>query len=276
MRGLRTSIAAITAIIFAAAAPLAMAANAAYVNTPMDTVQATVNTAISNINTAHSPAGSGNVSSAINIPTVASAVNLINIQGAATGNKPIISGGGPSADTNVSIQIQPKGTGDVYLGGVSSGDWSLDVQSTGSAVNNVYVYGNIAANAPTVGAQGSDSNINLSVLPKGTGKVTLGAFCTVTGSTPQTCNGLRGIVTTGTLTTAAVTDASFVINDTSVAATSMVQCTDQGYSGTLVTNGEPVITTCVPGTGTITVHITNVHATNALNGTVQIGFAVLN
>lgn len=104
----------------------------------------------------------------------------------------------------------------------------------------------------------------------------VGTLCTATGTTPQTCNGIRGVVTTGTLTTAAVTNAAFVINDSSVTTGSVIMCSDQGYSGTLVTNGEPVFSSCVPGTGTITVNITNVHATNALNGTIQIGFTVFN
>lgn len=110
-----------------------------------------------------------------------------------------------------------------------------------------------------------------------TGLGTLGAAaCTITGASPQTCNGSEGVVTTGTLTTAAATDASYTINNSSVSATSVVQCTDEGYSGTLVTNGYPVLMVCIPGSGTITVHITNLHATNALSGTVQIGFNVFN
>ncbi len=106
--------------------------------------------------------------------------------------------------------------------------------------------------------------------------LTAGTQCTASGATPQTCNGQRGVVTTNSLSTAAATDASYVINNSSVTASSQVQCTDQGYSGTLVTNGYPVIMTCVPGSGTITVHITNTHAANALSGTVKVGFSVLN
>ncbi len=87
---------------------------------------------------------------------------------------------------------------------------------------------------------------------------------------------LHGIVTTGTLTTATNTDAAYTINNSSVGTASLVECTIQAYSGTLVTNGVPYIASCVPGSTTITVHLTNINPTNALNGTVQIGFAVLN
>lgn len=100
--------------------------------------------------------------------------------------------------------------------------------------------------------------------------------CTITGTTPQTCNAMSGVVTTGTLTTAAATNAAFTINNSSVVAASRVHCTNLGYSGTLVTNGYPLFLTCVPGAGTITVNITNTHAANALNGTVAIGFTVIN
>lgn len=100
--------------------------------------------------------------------------------------------------------------------------------------------------------------------------------CTVSGATPQTCNGFQGVATTASLTTAAATNAAYVINNSSVAATSRVHCQNLGYSGTLVTNGYPTILSCVPGAGTITVNITNTHAANAMSGTVAIGFTVFN
>lgn len=100
--------------------------------------------------------------------------------------------------------------------------------------------------------------------------------CTASGSTPQTCNGFQGIATTNSLTTAAVTNAAYVINNSSVVAASRVTCQILGYSGTPVTNGIPVILSCVPGAGTITVNITNAHAANAMSGTVALGFVVYN
>lgn len=143
-------------------------------------------------------------------------------------------------------------------------------------VNGVKVTSAATGTAPAIAANG-DANRNLSVAGAGTGIVTLGqTICTISGSTPQTCNGQRGIATTNALATAAATNAAYVINNSSVTASSLVMCTDQGYSGTLVTNGYPVIMSCVPGSGTITVNITNTHSANALSGTVAIGFTVLN
>jgi len=101
-----------------------------------------------------------------------------------------------------------------------------------------------------------------------------GVACTASGATPQTCNGTRGVVTTNSLSTAAATNAVYVINNNLVTAASNIGCQTQAYSGTLVTNGYPTILSCVPGPGTITVNITNTHAANALAGTVAIGFTI--
>ncbi|MEJ0071215.1 MAG: hypothetical protein WDO24_23490 [Pseudomonadota bacterium] len=167
----------------------------------------------------------------------------------------------------------------LYGGGSAPANASLQAPTVASAVNQVVVSGAATGSAPSlaVGGTGADANQNLNLKGNGTGIVTLGqAICTVTGASPQTCNGQRGIVTSGTLTTAALTDASFTINNSSVTAASLVACADQGYSGTIITNGIPLLTSCVPGAGSITVHITNLHSANALNGTVKLGFAVLN
>lgn len=99
--------------------------------------------------------------------------------------------------------------------------------------------------------------------------------CTVSGATPQTCNAMRGAVTSASLTTAALTNAAYVINNNKVLTTSVVTCVLLGYSGTIVTNGIPAIVTCVPAAGTITANITNLHGTNALSGTVTIGFSIV-
>jgi hypothetical protein len=104
----------------------------------------------------------------------------------------------------------------------------------------------------------------------------LGSFCTATGTTPQTCNAQRGLVTTGTLTTAGATNAAFVINDSLVTAASVCQVTLASYSGAIVANGYPVPITAVTAAGTITVNLTNTHATNALSGTVGLAFNCTN
>lgn len=129
-----------------------------------------------------------------------------------------------------------------------------------------------AAVAPITGQALDPANI-ISTLNTIIGQLN-GVPCVASGATPQTCNGTRGVVTTNSLSTAAVTNAAFVINDNIVTATTFVSCNLTAYSGTLVTNGVPVILTCVPGAGIITVNIYNAGATNALGGTLNISFTV--
>ena len=148
-----------------------------------------------------------------------------------------------------------------------------------SHVNDVTVTSGVTGTAPTIksGGSGSDPNVNLNVQGAGTGIVALGQpICRITGTTPQICNGQRGIVTTGTLTTAAQTSASYTITNSSVTASSLVTCMVNAYSGTIDTNGDPMTTQCVPGSGSIVVNIYNAAPVNALNGAVGIGFVVLN
>lgn len=153
------------------------------------------------------------------------------------------------------------------------------ITSSNADLNNVQIRGAMGGLAPaiSVGGASSDTNANISLAGKGTGLAILGqTICTVAGATPKACNGQRGIVTTAALTTAALTDESYVIDNTSVTGDSLVICQINGYSGALGAKGDPVITSCTPGTGTITVNINNAHATAALDGTVAIGFVVLN
>ena len=209
---------ALAAVAALLASP-ALAINASYVNTPLDTPQAMVNSAITNVNTALAPQGTGTVSSGIQVNSTASAVNALAITPGATGTGVTIANGGAGSDANANINVKGSGTGIVALGQT---------------------------------------------------------ICTASGATPQTCNGQRGIATTNSLSTAAATDASYVINNSSVTSSSLVACTLNGYSGTFSTNGNPVIEACTPGSGTITVQFRNVNAANALSGTLALGFVVLN
>lgn len=137
-------------------------------------------------------------------------------------------------------------------------------------IKSVRAFLAIAAFALVAMLPASAANISLD------GNLIIPNVCTVTGATPQTCNAISGAVTTGTLTTAAATNAAYVINNSAVAAASRVSCQVMAYSGTIVTNGYPQIISCVPTAGVITVNLTNTHAANALSGTVVIGFWVVN
>lgn len=89
--------------------------------------------------------------------------------------------------------------------------------------------------------------------------VSLGAFCTASGATPQTCNGQRGTVTFTGVTAAANTNATAqVINNSFVNANNACQVT---LNTAGAANSGPVVSSVVAGTGTITITLTNATAT---------------
>jgi hypothetical protein len=215
----------------------------------------------------------------LQVAQTASAVNDVLVTNAATGGLPLVASGGAGADANIGLALNALGTGSVYFGGTTAANAAASVAHGTVNVNQLILTGTNTGTAPSIaaGGSGADANANLSLKGNGTGLALLGqTICTVSGATPQTCNGQRGIATTASLSTAAATATTYVINNTSVTASSLVHCESQGYSGTYVTNGYPVIMECKPGSGTITVGITNIHSANALSGTLALGFTVMN
>lgn len=99
------------------------------------------------------------------------------------------------------------------------------------------------------------------------------AGCTSTSG--GQCNGLRGVVTTSSLSITKSGGQAIAFTDNVVGLTSIVLCTLGAYSGTLNTNGVPTITQCTPTAGVITATVGNLGSTS-LSGTVAIQFAVLN
>ena len=96
---------------------------------------------------------------------------------------------------------------------------------------------------------------------------------TCTGTTTATCQGLRlAISTTGLTTAAGVVSANVTGTDASVAATSQVICSVNGYAGT----GVPGDVLIVPGAGSFTFAIQNTDGAAALNATVVSKCVVFN
>jgi hypothetical protein len=103
------------------------------------------------------------------------------------------------------------------------------------------------------------------------GIVSLGSFCTASGSTPQTCNAMRGIVTTNSLATAASSSANFVINNSLITAANACVV---GVGNTSST-GTPAIAQVVTGAGTITISLANVNTATAFNNTINLNFTCI-
>lgn len=99
--------------------------------------------------------------------TVPYAANEITVSNAAGGDAPSISATGGT--TNIPFDIKTKGTGlfRTFVNGVIS--FVSDAAS--SAVNYLKIKASVSGSAPTIEAIGDDTNIDINLIPKGTGKV---------------------------------------------------------------------------------------------------------
>ena len=112
----------------------------------------------------------------------ASAVNYVQVTGAATGSGPIISAQG--SDANAGLVVRSKGTGVLFLETQTGSDVriqprgvrSFSVNGVSSGVNYGYVTGSVAGSSPIFGSEGTDPNIDLALTPKGTGNVRFGTY----------------------------------------------------------------------------------------------------
>jgi hypothetical protein len=95
-----------------------------------------------------------------------SAVNYLQVTGAATGNTPYFEALG--SDSNVGIAFYAKGSGSLDFH-TNSSTLQFRVQHTASAVNYLQITGGAAGNGVVLMAQGSDSNVYLEYYAKGTG-----------------------------------------------------------------------------------------------------------
>jgi hypothetical protein len=111
----------------------------------------------------------------LRVAHTASAVNYVQVTGAATTGYPVISAQG--SDSNAGLILQTKGSGYVRFstGGGPNSD-QLRVTHTANPVNYAQITGNIAGYAPVFSVAGSDTNIDLTLTPKGTGNVRFGTY----------------------------------------------------------------------------------------------------
>lgn len=109
--------------------------------------------------------------------TANGAVNEITITNAATTMAPSIKATG--GDTNINLDVLPKGTGGLYIGTKildSSYNEQLMFTETASAVNYVDISNSTTGGGPIIRAKGDDADVALSILAKGTAAVKVGAL----------------------------------------------------------------------------------------------------
>jgi hypothetical protein len=104
----------------------------------------------------------------LRIGPVASAVNYLQVQGAATGGAPSIEVLG--ANTNISSAYTAKGSGNIFLN-ANNGIVFVASGAVANPVNYLYAIGSATGQPVALGSAGSDTNIDLVLTPKGTGSV---------------------------------------------------------------------------------------------------------
>lgn len=118
--------------------------------------------------------GQGNARQA-RVAHTASAVNYVQVTGNTTTNPPIISAQG--SDTNIALRLYSKGTNAISFWTNNGGARQFQVNHTaGTIANYAQVAGNVAGSAPSFSVDGSDTNIDLALTPKGTGLVRFGTY----------------------------------------------------------------------------------------------------
>jgi hypothetical protein len=130
-----------------------------------------------------------------NIAHTASAVNYLQVTGATTAY-PTLSAQGSLA--NVAIVYSTKGT-ESHIFQTNGSVNQFLVTPTASAVNYLQATGGATGGAPTISAQGSDTNIDMYLVPKGTGGLaTYGTGQATTTLSTTTLGGSIGTFDTGT------------------------------------------------------------------------------
>lgn len=113
-------------------------------------------------------------------------VNYIDIVPVATGNLPTIRAVG--SDTNVGLALSGKGASGVSLW--NNGNTAFLAQNnTSSPTNYVYVNGSAASAPPTIGVNGSDTNIDIAFAPKGSGIIYMPCGVTMGGTSVNVGSG---------------------------------------------------------------------------------------
>jgi len=108
-------------------------------------------------------------SESLRVTPVANSVNYVVLSGSTTNTSPAV--GVAGADAGISLVFQSKGSGGFGFYTASGSVAQVGISHTASAVNYIQLTGSANAAAPVISTQGSDSNINLSLVAKGTGGI---------------------------------------------------------------------------------------------------------
>jgi hypothetical protein len=116
------------------------------------------------------------------IAHTASAVNYVQVTGSATATQPVISAQG--SDASVGLRLQWKGQANMFFTSGAGAYTQFRLLGANNAVNNLAVTGTVAGSAPFLSAEGTDTDIDLALTPKGAGLIRFGTY--VAGATLAT------------------------------------------------------------------------------------------
>lgn len=182
--------------------------------------------------------GSTTTNTQFAINHVASAVNFAQVTGSATGTPVRYTATG--TDTNIGNVYETKGTGTHDFNTNSAKQFGVD--GVASAVNFLQVGGAIATGTPFVNALGTDTNIGINLVPKGTGSIQMGGTTVInTSKMPVTSS-----FTTGSLPSAATSGTGAIVRDST---TNSIKFSD-GSNWNSVNSGMVFLQEVIPAAGT--------------------------
>jgi hypothetical protein len=125
--------------------------------------------------TGASSSANGDGNAQMVVAHTASAVNYVQVTGSVTGSGVVISSQG--SDTSPPMLYSAKGFSShrFYTNGGTT-DEQFRIYNTTTARNYIQVTGATAGNSPKLETAGSDTNIDLTLTPKGTGNVRFGTY----------------------------------------------------------------------------------------------------
>ena len=167
----------------------------------------------------------------VQVTDTASAVNYLSVTGAVTTAYPLISSAG--SDANIGLTIGAKGTGLILFrtgSGYSLTQFAINHQ--GSAVNYIQAAGAITTAAPSLTATGTDTNVSLNLVTKGTGTLQINGTAWQKTNTLLFTQLSYYIAPSSTATTITVTGASWASN---VATLTFTAITTAIPIGTVIT-----------------------------------------
>lgn len=145
-------------------------------------------------------------------------------------------------------------------------------QSAVSAVTGAFSGAVTAASVAVTGAL-TGATATLTGLVTGSSlKLDTGTKTATASAGAATLSKSAGVITSEALTTAAAAAYTLTLTNTTIAAADQVFASVQNGTNT---QGIPVIERVTPGVGSVVIVVRNLHASEALNGTIKVAFAGL-